>query len=608
MFDIYGVIDFHRRRDLSKIKNPFEQYTYYAHIPFQEHVVKGNHFRIIYLERPKTSGNYCCDDSKHFFLFGYVFSNKNYELLEGKKPKKLLAVEVYSLYKRFEKEVVNYIKGSFVLIIYDERDNDLICISDKLNVLPIYYAFKNGVFIFSSAIKPILDSGFVSARIDKTAIIEFAIFDYPLGSKTYYEDIAMLDYGTLLQANNKGIRTARYFAVDHLFQEKLMKKKESLQALGELLHENINLYASHKEKFLVSLTGGFDGRMNLALIDRSPDDFLCYSYGMPGSRQISVPMEISQRLNISYKPIYLDKEFEEQYEDCALKAVFFSDGTAPILRADYPYAYKRLMEFSDIAITGLFGSEILRPLRNLGTQVNDNSGRLFMGDDFDTDLKNICEYEKKRLYLKPELFKECFEELRTCVWENYFATYRNKDKLTRFYIFFIGEGVRKYFMQEIRIERVFVTTYFPYFDSDLVSLIFKTQFAGMYNGALKQSPFGRRNAQSLYAYLISRYKPALGDIITDRGYKPKDLLSAFSYIKILPGYLKTKKYYKKVKNDTFNAERWTDFIFSKSAELMKKETPIFPGTLIEKYENGQNITENYYFSRIFSLKYWFEKC
>jgi len=385
-----------------------------------------------------------------------------------------------------------------------------------------------------------------------------------------------------------------------------MKKEESLIALGEAFYNNINLYTSDSKKFLLSLTGGFDGRANLALINRPAEDFLCYSYGMPGSRQITVPMKIAQRLKINYKPIYLNKDFEELYEECALRSLFYSDGTAPILRANYPYAYQQLKEFSDTAITGLFGSEILRPIYNLGIQFNDNSERLFMGRDFNNDLKYSFEYEKNRSYFKAQLFEECYEEIRDFIWKHYFAPYKDIDKLTRFFFFFISEGIRKYFMQEIRIERVYINTRFPYFDFDFVQLMYKTPFAGMYNAALKRSAIKRRRAQLLYAYVINQYKPILGEIITDRGYKPKDLLSPFSYIKIMPGYLRTQLYNRKIGNDTFNSERWTDIIFSKKIELMKKETDIFPGTLFDKYESKENLKENYYFSRVFSLKYWFE--
>jgi hypothetical protein len=605
MFDIYGVIDLYKRSNLSGVSNPFLSYKFYD-FNFKEYSIRTECAVFYFLEKCETTENYSFNGLQHVFIFGIVFSNKDYQSLTGQKPKRLTAAEVFALYTKHGRDIAKFIKGSFVLIFYDEKQNELLCINDHLNVLPIYYAFKNGVFVFSSAIKPILDSSIVGTSVDKTAIVEFALFDYTLGSKTYYEDISMLDCGKVFTVNEGGLKESKYFHTDSLFHRKLLNRQESFEMLSGLLHENTNLYAADAKKFLLSLTGGFDGRTNLALLDRPKDDFLCYSYGMPGSRQIAVPIEIAQRLNINYRPIYLDKRYEKMYEDCALKALFYSDGTAPILRADFPYAYQQLNDFARTAITGLFGSEILRPIRNLGLQINDNSQRLFLGDEFDANLMYILDTEKKRGYFQPVLFDECHDAIREYFWDNYIAKYNNVDKLMRFFLFFIGEGMRKYFMQEIRIERVFISTRFPYLDFDLIWLLFKTPFAGLYNGALKQSPIGRQKAQSLYCRLMEKYNPSLGKIVTDRGYKPNDLLSPVWFLKILPGYIRTRRYYKSVGNDTFNAERWTDLIFSQNLGLMKKETDIFADSLFEKYRNGANLIDNYYFSRIFSLKYWFE--
>jgi asparagine synthetase B (glutamine-hydrolysing) len=607
VFDIYGIVDFRGKLDVSRMRNPFARYDYYTDIYYKEYCIETKNAKIFYLEWEDTSENYCCHNLNHLFLFGSVFSNRRYETLQNQKPKKLNANDVYTLYEKFKHDVVHYIKGSFVLVIFDENRNILSCISDHLNVLPVYYSFKDGVFIFSSAVKPILDSDCITTTINTISIVEFAIFDYTLGKKTYYENIFQLDYGTILNATVRGVQETKYFSVDYLFRRNLMKKNEALEALSSLLHENVNLYGSDGERFLLSLTGGFDGRANLALVDRPAEDFLCYSYGMPGSQQITVPQEIAQKCNINYQPIHLDRNFEERYEQCAAKAVFYSDGTAPILRANYPYAYAQLRESARIAITGLFGSEILRPIHNLGVFFNDNSERLFMGKNFERDMRYVFEYEKRRSYLRPEVFDECYEHIRENVWKNYFARYGDIDTLTRFFFFFIGEGIRKYFMQEIRIERVYVITRFPYFDFDLVDLMYKTPFAGMYNGALKKSAIKRRRSQLLYAYVINKYRPLLGEIITDRGYKPKDLLSHFSYFKIIPRYLKTQWHNKRTGDDTFNSEKWTDIVFSKNRKLMETETDIFPGSLCTKYDSKVNVRENYYFSRMFSLKYWLEK-
>lgn len=529
--------------------------------------------------------------------------------MTGKQEKKLKAQEIMSLYDDYAQGFVDYLKGSFVIVVYLERENKLLCVADRLNVLPVYYAYKNDVFILSSSIKAILDSGLISTEKNTLGIVEFALFDYNLGAHTCYKDIIMMDHGEYLTVDRNGIQRTRYFCIDSLFQKKLMKRQEAIDELIERMRVNVSLYLSDSSRFLVSLTGGFDGRANLAMIDRNKHQFLCYSYGKRGSMQILIPEMIADTMKLSYQPVFLDEEYEKDYETCALQALYYSDGTAPIIRANYPYAYKILRNFSPVALTGLFGSEVLRPLRNRGIQINDNSECLFVGNDFDQSLARIVADEKKRGDFRPELFDKCYDELRHYLWERFFAPYDKINKLVRFYIFFIGEGVRKYFMQELRIERMYIDTRFPYFDFDFVNLVYRTPFAGIYNGALKHSPLGRRNAQSLYAHLIKRLRPELGDIVTDRGYCPNDLLSPLWFMKIAPKYMRMQKRYRKTgKDDAFDSERWSDIIFSKQRELMKCETDIFTGKLFDRYCRGENYTDNYRFSRLFSLKYWFEKC
>ena len=129
------------------------------------------------------------------------------------------------------------------------------------------------------------------------------------------------------------------------------------------------LSASDSEKVLVSLTGGFDGRCNLALLDHPKENFLCYSMDAR-SRQIKVPEKIAYKTGINYKPIILDENFVRNYAHIFLiLATYFSNGSAPISFANIYYAFNQLSSYSDVAVTGSFGSEILRPLRIEGTRL-----------------------------------------------------------------------------------------------------------------------------------------------------------------------------------------------------------------------------------------------
>jgi asparagine synthase (glutamine-hydrolysing) len=207
-----------------------------------------------------------------------------------------------------------YIKGSFIIIVYDELTNNSYLISDRLNALPLYYYYKDNKLLISSSIRMIMKYIPDHLALNIYALIDQLIFDYILNDKTYIKNISQVLPGTIYKIDKDGINTSQYWSVDALYQDKLLNKQDALERLSSQLYENVNLYTSDRQKVLVSLTGGFDGRTNLALLEKSKDDYLCYSYGMEGSKQITIPMQIARVLSINYKPIILDNGFVGSYE------------------------------------------------------------------------------------------------------------------------------------------------------------------------------------------------------------------------------------------------------------------------------------------------------
>jgi hypothetical protein len=312
-------------------------------------------------------------------------------------------------------------------------------------------------------------------------------------------------------------------------------------------------------------------------------------------------------LNLNYKPIYLDEEFEKKYEEYALKTLQYSDGTAPILRANFPYAFEELCKFSKVNITGLFGSEIIKPFYKANEQINQETIDLFMSSDFDKRFDDIIAVIKRAGYLKAGIFDRYAQEIKEDFKKDYIQKLDSYNKIARFYIFFLEESVRKYFMQEIRIERCYVDTRTPYFDEDFLELIFKTPFAGIYKGALKKNPFQRRKSQIFYTKMIKKTKPMLGDIITDRGYKPSDFLSPSLVTALKVGMLYTAQKMRKYMrpNGTFRGPLWSSDMVKKYVNIIGKEDDIFTDKLIKDFESGMHLRSNFRFFSIFSLRLWF---
>lgn len=561
IFDYYLTIDFNSSESISLNYPRFKDEPFYSEITGNEVSLSFSNGYVSCLHRRNFKDSYAELNGIRLWLFGYAYSNTKFALSENRTPWKLTAKEILNLFIKNEDSFINLLKGSYVLVFLSEANKSVKVITDRLNVLPLYYSFADGKLIISSNTAMILKSSWVTREIDSVAMAMQNLFDYMPGEHYFVKGIRRFENAGIYTFRKHGLSKKFYWDVSELFHEKLLPKKQSLDLLAEQLRENANLYAADAEKVLVSLTGGFDGRTNLAMLDRSVNEFMCYSYGMPGSKQIRVPQEIARRLGINYMPVVLEKEFLDTYYENSLRAAYFSNGTAPVGFCNIPYTYQKLESYSDTIITGLFGSEILRPLHNNGIQVNDQSFDIFLCDDFERGIQKATERAAATPFFAQDHVHNSRNDLVAFFRENYFEKYSDYDKITRFFFFIIQEGIRKYFSQEMSLERVFVTTRFPYFDTDLIDLIYQTPWAGMYNGFLGESKFKRRKGQLLYAHIIKKYKPDLGKIILDRGYSPDDLLLPFplNFFKIGRGVYQAKKYIKKAGgNDTFKTDVWAD--------------------------------------------------
>jgi asparagine synthetase B (glutamine-hydrolysing) len=589
MFDFYQIVDFKNKLRADDLKISFLSQKEYSDVKGFECTKRFKTSLAVYLERDNSDDNFFKSENEIIFIYGTVFSNNKYSVISGKKPHKLNSSDVFLLYKEYGDKLVKYIKGSFVLIYYNPEEIYVKMITDKLNVLPLYYYYRDGILIISSSVRMILSNYNIDKETDNHALTDLLFFDYIIGGKTFFKNVSQTLNASIYRFDKDKLSISEYWGVQNLYNQNLIGKSESLELLSTQLSENVDLYISDADKLLVSLTGGFDGRANLALLKRDPSSFLCYSYGMPGSKQITVPELISKKININYEPVYLDEKYEQVHDECTSNAVEFSNGTAPIMRSNYPYAYKRLRNYSNVILTGLFGSEVMRPLHNLGIMMNNYSEKMFLSKDPLKVLRDSLKELTLKNYLSENIVSESADYMAEELNSRYIKKYGDFDSVTRFFFFILNEGVRKYFMQEIQIERVYVTTRFPFFDDDFVELMYRTPYAGMYNGFLGKSKIKRRRGQLLYAYIYRRFKPELGKIELDRGYKPDDLLNPFplNYFYLLQGVRKNNAYKKLKGNDSFDSVKWTKRYISDTLNNTIDKTGNFGNGLKGSFESGK---------------------
>jgi asparagine synthase (glutamine-hydrolysing) len=98
-------------------------------------------------------------------------------------------------YEKWGESCVDHFNGMFAFAILDRQRQHLFLARDRYGIKPLYWYCKNGVFIFASEIKAILEHPQVSRTVCYPALNEYFTFQNIFTDLTLFEDIRLLPPG-----------------------------------------------------------------------------------------------------------------------------------------------------------------------------------------------------------------------------------------------------------------------------------------------------------------------------------------------------------------------------------------------------------------------------
>jgi len=554
-----------------KIENAFKKLSIYNKSKFEKFSWKSKTLSIDLLTRGDSNQSIFISNDWSIFIIGECFSRIDSVFFKGIQ-KKLNANDIYFLYLTKKLDLVNEIKGNFQIIIIQNDDNKITVINSKSGVSPFYYYFDGEIFVCSTAIYLFPDFLKDKLKFSYSNILEYALFNYPLGENTLFENVYNLLPGEIVTYNNGKLEKATYYNVTDFITDKRISKKEAIENGVELFNKIVNSYVADKEKINVSLTGGFDGRAILSALKFDMKNVLLYSFGIKGSKNISIPQQIAKDLNYNFKPYFLEEEYSEAFPLYGTMTCLLTDCLATFQRANYLYVFEDLSKHSDVVITGIFGSELMRTFQNADIMITNPAVKILLSND---SLKQIS-YEIDNYFYRDYWGENIFNgENKEKVIESWREKYLNrKYEFKNQYIFtyFIKDALRKYFGGEVHSERIFATNRFPFFDDEFVELILQSPFSAINNTFMKPTINERLNSQLYYAYILKNNKPELLKYTTDHGFAPKFLFYPFSTLFVgsqvfIKNKIKKWKGYKE-----FKTEEWSAKLVHKNFDILNQLT------------------------------------
>ena len=436
---------------------------------------------------------------------------------------------------------LNTVPGHYYLIYYDKKDKSLIVSSSQFSMFPVFWCQCNECILIASRLqlmRAFLPSGL---KPNKKFIIEQFLFNYPLFSDTILKDVRLCPSNHYIKINNADIHFVKHTDVTDLFVEKSGKRNDSAEQLTSLFLKRVQHYFPD-EKSVISFTGGFDGRTLVACAKYYERQFSTFSFGTSKNDDVTVPMSNAARLGIEFNPLFLDHEeyIEKHYYETGKELINLTSGMSNYLYVHFLYSAKKLCEKSNYLFTGYFGSELFRALHVTGAMISKELLSFFKESDEDQWIDAI-KFSPKLKYLKKQFFEkeidETIDELRKYKKENT----NQLSRLNQFFYQFVFEEIfRKVFGSHIFSQLNFMNVRTPFLDPQFIRELFKTEFAGVNNDFFTHNPMKRLKGQYLYANIIAKAYPELALLKTQRGYRPKDLLTVKGNVHILAPYLLKK--------------------------------------------------------------------
>lgn len=167
---------------------------------------------------------------------------------------------------------VNKFIGMFAFVIYDEQNDELICVRDRAGIKPFYYYLRNGLFLFGSELKAFQQHpGFIK-ELNNNAVASFIQHGYVPTPACIFNNCAKLKPGHYLKINlnTQSFSLEKYWDVfDAYSKPKLNVPFEEAKLETERIIKSAAEYRMISDVPVgVFLSGGYDSSLLTAVLQK----------------------------------------------------------------------------------------------------------------------------------------------------------------------------------------------------------------------------------------------------------------------------------------------------------------------------------------------------
>ena len=370
------------------------------------------------------------------------------------------------LYEERGNEFVKELNGSFVIMIYNFKKNEVLIFNDRYGLRPHYYTIKSGGLLFAPEVKAILEDKNFKKEINNKAIADFFAFNAILGSKTFFKDIKVLPPASILTYNGQDLSIKQYWNFKYT-PDYNKSESEFADELVVVFRKALKKRTDQRNvRFGITLSGGLDSRSTYAALEKNKrNEIKAYTFGPQDCDEVKIAKKVTKVMGGKHRILQITPRM---IIENAEREVYLTDGINYIGVSYIPPIQRLLRKETEVILDALeqnliLGGDHLYLAKKCNKEdelfTNIYNTRLFSDEDFRKMFKD--NYYKKIKDLPMTSLKEEFNKIE------------EDNLLNKCDHFFLQNYVRRLsFSGHVLVRSVIEISPFN-FDNDLIDLIMK---------------------------------------------------------------------------------------------------------------------------------------
>ena len=289
---------------------------------------------------------------------------------------------VIHLYEENGPKCLDELNGMFAFALWDGRRQRLFLARDRTGKKPLHYSNQDGVFIFASEIKSVLQHPAIKRELDVSAVNKYLAYEYVPAPHTMFRGIRKLEPGHyLLYANGNATVTQYWDAPIEDYPISDRTEGQYIDELEALINRAVQSRLVADVPVGLFVSGGLDSGLVAAMAARAKSNLECFSIGFEEpsfdesryARQIASFLGLHHHLKIfngsemlalverlpaiidepladpSILPLYLLSQFAAEQ----MKVVLSGDGGDELFAGYQTYQAHKLVTVYDVLPTAI---------------------------------------------------------------------------------------------------------------------------------------------------------------------------------------------------------------------------------------------------------------